>query len=995
LQNCNAIKLFALLLFYGMSATGQQLSFDYYNKSNGLVNNEVHCIVRAKNGSMYFGTPSGLSIFDGASFTNYDLHKGFLHNIVSGIYQNGEETFLFTRSNQFYRLINQQLHLDSAGQHIAIKNMYEDSHGRRYACTYSGLYIFNNGKLTALPWSKGNAFTGINCVQQWQDSLLIVGRSFEPLDIYNTHTWKKLASSSVKLFVRSMCSDAAGNCWIATIGAGMMLLKPGSVQDSCLHFESLPAAFAPFQQAEFRALAEDKNKNLWMGSINNGIIRYNPQTGTFAHITTEQGLASNTVFALYCDEEDNTWIGTNRGLQKLPPHYMTSYSSKQGLPADLVLDAWPLPGNNIITTGYYGVGYLTQPAEKIKSWQPPLEDEYFSSFTSFNNRYFALSLRKLAELAIEPASVSAKHLYPLPEHFRSMTLFDKDKLLLGGDSSILLLYKGKLTTLSKDSVHHISCMMTDSMGILWTGDMNNNINAYPLHQNHTTVTASPLYHYPAATLGPQDILQCVVNGLGKKVLFGSSQSGIIAVVPVKNKLLQAFVINTSSGLSSNNVLCFAWHNDSTLLAGTGNGLDKIIFSSQGSTFTVHNINEYYNFSNTVYSVRENESGVVFLGTESGLLQLPSVDIEKSLSQKLPIAISAIQLLENPDSFIAVRETIELPYKNNGISIFYASPSLTNEKSIRYTYLLTGSNQNKSSRPSSSNHVTFLNLAPGEYRFMVKAVNVYGAVSLRAATVLIVIKPPFWQKWWFILLLAAAVAAVIFLLVRRRIHNIRRESLLKNKIAETEMMALRAQMNPHFIFNCMNIIDGLITGNRREEAQDFLQKFSKLIRLVLENSQYQQVPLQQDLQALQLYTELEAIRSNHHFTYTFLVDEQLLEYDCKIPPLLLQPYIENAIVHGLRNKENGEGHLLVSLKKEGDKIVASIEDNGVGRKKANQLNEENRKPHQQMGMKVTGKRISLLKQMNQNKVQIQISDAGTAVETGTRVVITLPMHLKFE
>jgi LytS/YehU family sensor histidine kinase len=210
-----------------------------------------------------------------------------------------------------------------------------------------------------------------------------------------------------------------------------------------------------------------------------------------------------------------------------------------------------------------------------------------------------------------------------------------------------------------------------------------------------------------------------------------------------------------------------------------------------------------------------------------------------------------------------------------------------------------------------------------------------------------------------------------------------------------MMALRAQMNPHFIFNCMNIIDSLIADNRKEDAQEFLQKFSKLIRLVLENSQYQQVPLQQDLQALILYTDLEAIRSNHAFKFKFDVEEELLEREYKIPPLLLQPYIENAILHGLRNKENGEGMLLVSIKKQHGKIITIIEDNGIGRKKAMQMNEENKKPHEHLGMKVTGKRIHLLSMMNNNEVEIYINDICLEDETGTRVTIMLPEHLKFE
>jgi LytS/YehU family sensor histidine kinase len=305
----------------------------------------------------------------------------------------------------------------------------------------------------------------------------------------------------------------------------------------------------------------------------------------------------------------------------------------------------------------------------------------------------------------------------------------------------------------------------------------------------------------------------------------------------------------------------------------------------------------------------------------------------------------------------------------------------------------GGHQNQWSQPSFSNRVTLLNLSPGHYHFGVRPVNMYGEASTETAGVEIIIRPPVWQRWWFLFLILSMAVILTFWVVKRRIGAIRRESAMKNKIAETEMMALRAQMNPHFIFNCMNIIDGLITNNRKGEALDYLQKFSKLIRLVLENSQYPEVPLNQDLQALKLYIELEVVRSNYHFSYTFDIDEDLQEGNYKIPPLLLQPYIENAIVHGLRNKETGKGSLFVGIRKTGNSILITIEDNGIGRKKAMQLNKDNLKLHQPLGMKVTAKRIELIKMSNRKGVSIDVADLHAVGETGTRVTIVLPADLK--
>jgi ligand-binding sensor domain-containing protein len=377
---------------------------------------------------------------------------------------------------------------------------------------------------------------------------------------------------------------------------------------------------------------------------------------------------------------------------------------------------------------------------------------------------------------------------------------------------------------------------------------------------------------------------------------------------------------------------------------------------------------------------------------------------KSLTTSFPVWITGIKILNHalhftPDSIGGI--TVPVNYPENIISFEFTAVSYTASAKIKYAYMLEGLDKDWQFC-ENRRFANYNNLAGGSYTFKVKAMNADGFWSDSTASVNIVVKPPFRETGWFRLLVAVAVAGLVTLLVQKRIANIRKQAAYKQqqavfgqKLAETEMMALRAQMNPHFIFNCMNIIDSLITDNRKEDAQDFLQKFSKLIRLVLENSQHQQVSLQQDLQALKLYIRLEAIRSNHHFKYEFDVDEELIEKDYKIPPLLLQPYIENAILHGLRNKEKGEGRLVIRIKKSKGKIVVTVEDNGIGRKKSMQLNEENKKPYEHLGMKVTGKRISLLRMMNDNEVEVYVDDACEEDETGTRVTVILPEHLKFE
>ena len=979
--------------FYWPVASAQQLNFDLYNKSNGLVNNDVNCIEQGSNGFMLFGTPAGLSVYDGSSFTNYGSSKGFRSSTISSIHElAGGHFALFTNSSQVYRFSDQRLSADSPATLPAVKNLYLGSSGRRYASTYSGLYISEAGRLRKLPVPNGR-FPGINCVMEWQDSLLIVGKSYESLEIYDSRTWKLVASSQEKLFVRNIYVDASQNVWLASIGSGVLVLRPASIHSGHIAFENLPPPFEPFLHSEFRAIVGDRKNNIWMASVNEGLIKYNPDSGTFSHITTDQGLASNTVFCLYCDKEDNLWIGTNSGLQKLVHKDVLFYSSRQGLPADLVLDLQPLPGNSFITCGYSGVGYQQGYGQGIRAWRPPLEDEYFLKLTGLKGNYYGLSLKKLVALQTGSSGISARKIFPLPMHFRSMITLGDEGLLLGGDSCILLFRNEKLSTLTKDRVHFISCMVLDSSNLLWTGGLDNDIVAYSMGDRSGQPGIQVAFRCKASAAGPEDNIKCMTVDRRHRIVYGMTQSGVYVMARDRGELKKLFWISAASGLSNNHVESLLWHDDTTLLAGTGYGLDKIIFPANKDSFYVQNISDFYNFSTTIYSIRKDDQGNILLGAESGLIKIPSVDIERRALRNLPIVISSIQLLSGKSLIAGAGNTIDLPYNNNGLNIFYSSPSFINERTTAYTYQLTGGSQNQWSQPSISNHVTLLNLSPGRYHFSVRSVNIYGQASTQFARLEIVIRPPVWQRRWFQLLMLVSAAALIFLAVRRRIGTIRRESAMKNKIAGSEMMALRAQMNPHFIFNCMNSIDGLITNNRKQEALDFLQKFSKLIRLVLENSQHQEVPLNQDLQALRLYIELEVVRSNYQFNYTFDIDRELQEQNYKIPPLLLQPYIENAIIHGLRNKDAGDGILSVRIRKAGDAIMITIEDNGIGRKKAMQLNKDNLKAHQPLGMKVTEKRLELIKISSRMDVSIEVIDSNVLDETGTKVTIILPVNLK--
>jgi LytS/YehU family sensor histidine kinase len=214
---------------------------------------------------------------------------------------------------------------------------------------------------------------------------------------------------------------------------------------------------------------------------------------------------------------------------------------------------------------------------------------------------------------------------------------------------------------------------------------------------------------------------------------------------------------------------------------------------------------------------------------------------------------------------------------------------------------------------------------------------------------------------------------------------------QQQATELEMQALRAQMNPHFIFNSLNSINRFILQNNKTQASEYLTKFSRLVRLILQNSQAALITLECELEALNLYLDLEALRFEHHFAYKISVPKDIDVEILKVPPLIIQPYAENAIWHGLMHKED-KGHLDIEVVQEKDNLLVKITDDGIGRKHASKLASKSATRHKSMGLKITADRIAKLQSSNGNESPVTINDLVNAdgSAAGTEVIIKIPV-----
>jgi ligand-binding sensor domain-containing protein len=333
-------------------------------------------------------------------------------------------------------------------------------------------------------------------------------------------------------------------------------------------------------------------------------------------------------------------------------------------------------------------------------------------------------------------------------------------------------------------------------------------------------------------------------------------------------------------------------------------------------------------------------------------------------------------------------SIHLPSSTNEITIdFSAIASVMGNRTIFYYKILP---QQKEWIVTSGRSLSLAAITSGNYTLFIKAVNTDGIES-EVKQITISVAFPFWNTGWFKILCLVITAGIIYAFLKWRGNTIRKEEkrkmLFTRQMAEMEMKALRSQMNPHFIFNCINSIDALIQSNDKYYATVYLNKFAKLIRNVLESSKQNTVSLSKDIETLKLYIDLEQFRHENKFVTKFKIDAELLNGDYKVPPLIIQPFVENAILHGLRNKEGNDGVLIVDIKKVNDTIQYIITDNGIGRSASEKIM-QNKESH--YGMQMSYDRIKLFNK--EERVSVKVTDlmenetpAGTEVKVNLNIM----------
>ncbi|MEP7107496.1 MAG: histidine kinase [Ferruginibacter sp.] len=343
--------------------------------------------------------------------------------------------------------------------------------------------------------------------------------------------------------------------------------------------------------------------------------------------------------------------------------------------------------------------------------------------------------------------------------------------------------------------------------------------------------------------------------------------------------------------------------------------------------------------------------------------------------------------------------LKLKYNENSIIIYITSNYSSQNKKTQFAWRLDGDINNWVEMPvynadnDSSNRVELPDIKPGKYNFRVRVKVAGGMWSTSEAQMEIIITPPYWVTWWFWTTIIVALSLLVYSIIQLRVSAVRRAEKLKaryeKELMELEAKALRAQMNPHFVFNCLNSIKALMQEEETEKGVKYLTTFSKLIRTLFNNADKKNISLYDEIETCKFYLQLEAMRFDSKFSYTVNVDENIDLKSVHIPALIIQPFIENAIWHGIVPRDTG-GNVWLNVTREGGNIEIIVEDDGIGRESSQQNKSASNLTHQSKGVNLTQSRLDLDNLLQKRQAKMETIDkrdeAGKAA--GTKVIITI-------
>ena len=1008
--------LIVLFLIIYINLFSQSTLLQTYSIQDGLSQNSVNCALQTPEGFLWLGTYDGLNRFDGKDFKQFNADNQSatsspvqISRLIKALFLDHNDliwvasssgTVLFDRKKSSFHNVKDYYKSLELPEQIHIIKFEKDKDQNLYMLTIDNqLYVYNfkSSKMIAFSDGKSKKLITDICSDGKGNVLIASEESVFNLKNYN----KNIYFTQNEIILR--IANHKEKLWVLTTKYDLYEINLFTNQKLYLNkvYMEAPKLVAP-------NILQYHNKNLWVGSRNEGLLKIALETKKvqiFKAKSDQTSLQSNFILCIQPIDDDILIIGQSGGgfaVYDNKSYGIIKYkaeTNETGFSYDNMILSLKLLNDKEIAAGTISSGILITNLETK-------EFRYYDVPVSEKIRPEAKNIYTIEKLGNElyMASWAGLLIFDLDTKiFKLFTSEDKqtkeltslihlplsNKLLVGGYNGGLLKFDinnkkfeplfDPENFLSRNRIN-VRYMQVVNNEEVW---MSSELSGF-LKYNLKT---GKFIHYPEIFEKTGSSRHFHINGA---YVWVATDSGLLQLSH-KIELIKHWT--KKDGLINDFIYSSFSDPEGKIWVTSNHGVSII----NANDNTIINLSEIHGLQGMEYNTAcidfDNKRNVYIGGTNGFNKIIPE---KTNINQKVRAPIitdlkikNEIKLLESDVHFL---DTIVLEYDENYIDINFQSPEMGINKHRQYKYRLSGVDEDFLT--TDRNHANYSNLDYGTYLFEVAASNLKGEWG-PSKFLTIVVKTPWYRQWWFFILKTVTVITLLYFFLNWYISqlnartNLEKDYALRLKILELDH--LRSQMNPHFLFNALNSINSFIVKNEVHLASDYLSKFSKLMRMILEHSKKKVVSLSEEMETLELYLKIENKRFENSFTYSVIIHESLNANEISIPPLIIQPFVENAIWHGLQHKKSN-GHIDIKFSMpDSEKLKIEITDNGIGRDKAKALKSKSGSDKKSYGIQITKERLKSVNPDNEIIITDLYDEKGTP--EGTKVILLINMSEK--
>ena len=969
----------------------QTPSFYHYTSSDGLASSTIYDIIQDRNGFVWFATINGISRFDGKNFTTFRTNEGLNSNsIISLLEGRGGELYIANYEKGINILKNGR-----------IENYCSEIEGKSFATSYLLLATPEAGKQTLYAYrSWGN----INVIKEEKQGELSSGSvSTSPVyvnklerlpagelvaltpeglyDFKNDKLVKRTITGLPDSAAYSLTTCEDGSYFVGTRGMIYRIKDDRVIRQLKINLSK--------GNNDVTAMLRDKNKNLWFSVMNRGFFILSEGSDQISDAGVTMGLENTLVNKFLEDKEGNMWLSTfGKGVYCLNNLYLKSYGEKDGMSNNNVYSVLKEKNGRLLIGTFNGINLFENGKfEVIKSNSAKTLTEYIYRIKNIDRDIYVCGA--FGDNAIRNITCKGMdlHLFNGP----SFCLTSGGLYLYGTGGNSVNIQRGLLTGSTRSNriyifgnssdINRINDIFEDSDKNVWVATGHglcklSNLSASQDSWKRTFFPNDPVL---------SGRINCIFQDNRNNVWFTGEKG--IARVGLKDDLVKSYTRLGEHDIASSTAIV----TDSKGRMWIGNM--KGLYLMEGDSIKLLNRQSGLP-SDEVYSLfYDKDKNELIAGTGNGISILDVGLFDRTFPMPVDVKLESIKA---GDSVYTNFTKLVFEPEQHNVYLKFGAVSFSSPGSVKYRYKLDNRWEE-----TDNNFLDFVSLRKGKYNLQIEAKSQNSGWG-KPCNLVFEIKPRYYETIGFKLGRFLFVVFISILLVRWRwkVKNkkITSELELSERINKLKHQALSAMMNPHFIFNSLNSVQYLINSRRNEEANDYIAMMAKLIRKNLDSAGEGFIFLSEEVSRLKLYLDLEKLRFQESFRYEFLIGQDVDCDSVMIPNMIIQPFVENTLWHGVINSGN-EGLITISFCFE-DTIVDSIPyrslvikvtDNGIG---INEARKHKKEDHISKGIQIIEERLKLLSAKLELPTPIMLEDLSNrnTVSHGTEVIISLPPPL---